>query len=123
MFTQKDKRTILKRLHYVQGQLQGVEKMIGNDRPAEHVYIQLKAVEQGIHRVIHVVFEEQLKKHLAEVLSSRLAACPGNCSDAERLQFTKKQFDKLDLKEVIKSLSWLLEGKNRVSGFHSKESK
>jgi hypothetical protein len=56
---------------------------------------------------VHGVLGEQLKMRLAEVLSARLAACPGNCSDAERLQYTKKQFAELDLKGIIESLSWL----------------
>jgi DNA-binding FrmR family transcriptional regulator len=107
MLTPNEKKTILKRLHYVMGQLGGIEKMIEKDRPVQDVFTQLKAVERSIHGAIYDVFEDQLKLQLAEVLSERLAACPGNCSDAERLQFTKRQFVQLDLKGVIESLSWL----------------
>ncbi len=107
MLDQQEKKVILKRLRYVEGQIRGIQKMIENDRALPQIFTQLKAMEQGIHKVIHVVFEEQLKKHLAEVLSKRLAACPGNCSDAERLQYTRQQFAMLDLKGVIQSISWL----------------
>jgi DNA-binding FrmR family transcriptional regulator len=104
---QNEKKAILKRLRFIEGQVRGVEKMIEEDRSVQDIFVQLKALEQGINKAIYVVFEEQLKKRLAEVLSERLAACPGNCSDAERLQFTRKQFASLDLKGVIDSLSWL----------------
>jgi DNA-binding FrmR family transcriptional regulator len=107
MFSRVEKKTILKRLHYVQGQLRGIEKMIVEDRPLNDIFAQLRAAEEGIHKAVHEVFAEQLKKRLAEILSQRLAACPGNCSDAERLRFTRQQFAELDLQGVIESLSWL----------------
>ncbi|MBI3004462.1 MAG: metal-sensitive transcriptional regulator [Ignavibacteriales bacterium] len=107
MLNQHEKKAVLKRLHTIQGQLDGIEKMIDEDRSVQEIFNQLKAVEKGVHSTIYDVLEDQLKMHLAEVLSVRLAACPGNCSDAERLQYTKKQFAELDLKGVIQSLSWL----------------
>lgn len=107
MLSVKEKKAITKRLHYLQGQLKGIERMVDEERSEQEVFNQLKAVEQGVHTTIHDVLEDQLKMHLAEVLSVRLAACPGNCSDAERLQYTKKQFAELDLNGVIESLSWL----------------
>ncbi len=107
MLEQNEKKAILKRLRFIEGQIRGVEKMIEEDRLVQDIFVQLKAIEKGINKAIYVVFEEQLKKRLAEVLSERLATCPGNCSDAERLQFTRKQFASLDLKGVIESLSWL----------------
>ncbi|MGH2569123.1 MAG: metal-sensitive transcriptional regulator [Bacteroidota bacterium] len=107
MLNQHEKKAVVKRLHYIQGQLNGIEKMIEEDRSMEEIFRQMKAVERGMHNTIYDVFEDQLKMHLAEVLSVRLAACPGNCSDAERLQYTKKQFAELDLKGVIESLTWL----------------
>ncbi len=112
MLNQKEKKTIRQRLRYVEGQLKGIEKMIENDRSIQDIFVQLKAVEQGIHKVTYDVLEDQLKMHLAEILSKRLAACPGNCNDAERLQFTKEQFAQLDLKGVIDSLSWLTGGED-----------
>ncbi len=107
MLNHHEKKVVLKRLHTIQGQIRGIEKMIEEDRSVQEIFNQLKAVEQGVHSTIYDVLEDQLKMHLAEVLSMRLAACPGNCSDAERLQYTKKQFAELDLKGVIESLSWL----------------
>ena len=97
----------MKRLHYITGQLGGIEKMLDDDRLVKDVYAQLKAVEKGVHQAIYGVLDDQLKKHFAGVLAERLPLCPGDCDDAERLQFLKNEFPKLDLKEFIDELTWL----------------
>ncbi len=114
MLSLKDRKAITKRLHYLQGQLKGIERMVNEERPVQEVFNQLNAVEQGVHTTIHNVLEDQLKMHLAEVLSVRLAACPGNCSDAERLQYTKKQFAELDFKQIVQSIDWLNKREEKV---------
>lgn len=103
----KEKKELVKRLHFVRGQLGGIEKMLDDERPVKDVYAQLKAAEKGIHQAIYGVLDDQLKKHFAEVLAERLALCPGDCDDAERLQFLKIEFAKLDLNELIDELAWL----------------
>lgn len=110
----KQKKEIIKRLHYVKGQLAGVEKMINDGRVVKDVYAQLKAAERALHQAIYGVLDDQLKKHFAEVLVERLALCPGDCDDAERLQFLKSEFAKLDLKELIDELAWLRNSLNSV---------
>ena len=112
--SQKEKREIVKRLHHIKGQLGGIEKMLDDDRSVKEVYAQLKAVEKGLHQAIYVVLDDQLKKHFAEVLAERLALCPGDCDDAERLQFLKHEFAKLNLKELIDELAWLRNSLNSV---------
>jgi len=110
----REKKEIVKRLHYIKGQLGGIEKMLDDGRTVKDVYAQLKAVEKGIHQAIYGVLNDQLKKHFAEVLSERLALCPGDCDDAERLQFLKSEFARLDLKELIDELGWLRNSLNSV---------
>lgn len=110
----KEKKEIVKRLHYIKGQLGGIEKMLEDERPIKEVYAQLKAVEKGLHQAIYGVLDDQLKKHFAEVLAERLAVCPGDCDDAERLQFLKDEFAKLDLKGLIDELAWLRNSLNSV---------
>ncbi len=107
MIGAKEKKDIVKRLHYIKGQLGGIEKMLEDDRPVKGIYGQLKAVEQALHQAIYVVLDGQLKKQFAEALSQRLAACPGDCDDAARLQFLRREFSKLDLKKLIDELTWL----------------
>ena len=112
--SQKGKKEIVKRLHYIKGQLAGVEKMLEDGRIVKDVYTQLKAAERALHQAIYGVLDDQLKKHFAEVLVERLALCPGDCDDAERLQFLKAEFSKLNLKELIDELAWLRNSLNSV---------
>jgi len=107
MIDTKEKKDIVKRLHYLKGQLGGIEKMLEDDRPIQEVFAQLKAVEQALHQAIYVVWDDQIKRQFAEALAKRLAACPGDCNDAERLQFLRREFSKLDLKKIIEELAWL----------------
>ena len=111
---EREKKEIIKRLHYIKGQVSGIEKMIQDGRAVKDVYGQLKAVEKALHQAIYVVLDDQLKKHFAEVLAERLAVCPGDCDDAERLQFLKHEFSKLDLKNLIEELAWLRNSLNSV---------
>jgi len=105
--SQKEKKEFVKRLHYITGQLGGIEKMLDENRPVKDVYTQLKAVERGVYQAIYGVWDDQLKKHFAEVLAERLALCPGDCDDAERLQFLKGEFAGLELGGLIDELAWL----------------
>jgi len=105
----KEKKEIVKRLHHIKGQLGGIEKMLDDGRPIQDVYGQLKAAEQALHQAIYAVLNDQIKRQFAETLATRLAACPGDCDDAERLQFLRHEFSKLDLKELINELTWLLD--------------
>ncbi len=107
-------KEIAKRLHYIKGQLAGVEKMLEDGRKVKDVYTQLKAIERALHQAIYGVFDDQLKKHFAGVLAERLALCPGDCDDAERLQFLRTEFANLGLKELIDELAWLRNSLNAV---------
>ncbi len=118
-----EKREVIKRLHHIKGQLGGIEKMIDEDRSVKEMYAQLKAVERALHQAIYGVLDDQLKKHFAEVLAERLAVCPGDCDDAERLQFLKCEFAKLNLKELIDELAWLRNSLNSVKTNNHKSRK
>ncbi len=111
---QKEKREVVKRLHHIRGQLSGIERMLEDDRPVKEIYAQLKAAERSLHQAIYGVLDDQLKKHFAAILAERLALCPGDCDDAERLQFVKAEFASLDLKNLIDELAWLRNSLNSV---------
>ena len=111
----QEKKEIVKRLHQIVGQLAGVEKMIEEGRQVKDIYGQLKAAERALHGAIYDVLDNQLKKNFAEVLAERLAVCPGDCDDAERLQFLRSEFPKLELKELINELAWVRNSLNSVA--------
>lgn len=99
-----EKKTVLKRLHRIKGQIAGVERMLENDRSIGEIFQQLKAVESALHQALYVVLDEQLKKQLAAALVRGLEACPGECENCDRLNILKDEFSKLGLKEVVDTL-------------------
>jgi DNA-binding FrmR family transcriptional regulator len=109
-------RELIKRLHYIKGHIEGVEKMIKADRGEKEVYQQLTAIERALHSTIHQVFDEQLKKHFAELLVKRRELCPDTCAECARLDAFRTNFPNLKLQDVIQELSRLRssEKKTRV---------
>lgn len=116
-----EKKAVLKRLHHIKGHLTGVEKMLEGDRPIAEIFQQLKAVESALHNSIYVVLDDQLKKQLAEALVAGLEACPGECDTCDRLNLLKREFSKLNLKDVVDSLMQI--GAPTLLSKSSKESK
>jgi DNA-binding FrmR family transcriptional regulator len=104
MLSSKDKRIIKKRLHYIKGQMEGIEKMIDEDREPSDIHAQFKAVEGALQKAIYVVLDEALRSELAVKIVNVVNACPGNCEDAEKIKFIKKEFPNLDLKKVVQIL-------------------
>ncbi|MBI3193589.1 MAG: metal-sensitive transcriptional regulator [Ignavibacteriae bacterium] len=121
MLNHKEKKEIIKRLHYIRGQVNGIEKMMIDNRDIKDVHTQLKAVEQGLHQVIYSVLDDQLKKHFAEVLAKRLDECPGDCEDYDHLKFLRKEFGQLNLKEIINEITWLQNSTNPKINKNRKE--
>ncbi len=86
MISPKEKKDIVKRLHYIKGQLGGIEKMLEDGRPVKEVYGQLKAVEQALHQAIYVVLDGQLKNnlpkrwHSGSLLVLETATMPNACN-------------------------------------------
>ena len=106
-FSHAGRKEILKRLHFLSGQIGGIEKMIDDERTAKEVYTQLRAAENALHSLIYDVLDRQIKSRFIEVLADRLQRCPGDCNDHERLQFLKNGLSDLNLKELIDELTWL----------------
>jgi len=86
---------IKKRLHHIKGQLDGVEKMMGNKRNPNDILTQFKAIEGALQKAIYDVLDENLRKELAERIARMVDTCPGNCQDAPAIQQLKNDFPKL----------------------------
>lgn len=91
---------IINRLHYVKGQLDGIEKMIKEGKDPEKIIIQFKASEEGLTKAHFLLLDEVFRKGLALQLVEVMNACPGNCQEAEKIKFLKKKFPDLTPDEV-----------------------
>ncbi len=64
--TEKEKSALISRLNRISGQINGVSKMIENDRYCDDVLIQLAAVYNSIKSVSAVILEEHMKSCVVE---------------------------------------------------------
>lgn len=95
---------IIKRLHYVKGQLDGIERMINEDKDADKIIIQFKAAEEGISKAHFLLLDEVFRKGLALKLVEVMNACPGNCQEADKIDFLRKKFPELGLDEITEKM-------------------
>lgn len=60
------KKKLLARIHKIQGQVNGIEKMIINDKYCDDVLIQLSAIDKSIKSLANVILDEHMHTCLVE---------------------------------------------------------
>lgn len=91
---------VIKRLHYIKGQLCGIEKMLKEGKDPDQIINQFKAAEQALNKAHFLLLDEILRKGLALQLADVIKACPGNCQDAQKIAFLQEKFPHLELSEI-----------------------
>lgn len=73
-------RKLFNRLRYIEGQAQGVRRMLVGGRPSDEVLAQLRALEAAAEgaRELYVRFQisEEVREDLRQVVSRHLEHCP-----------------------------------------------
>lgn len=105
MLSKEEKKVLKRQLNSIQGQITAIDKMIEQDRSAEDIYIQFKAVEGIVDKALYDILDDLFRKNLATALVKAAKACPGDCDDCDRLEILKKQFGTMNLKEVFKTFN------------------
>ena len=109
-------RDVKTRLKSISGQIEGIVKMLDEDRSPKDILLQFRAVKSGIHKAEQLLLDEVFRKTLAIQIVETLDACPGDCGNEERFETFRRQFPDLKLEELadkmeeINSLNqWLQE--------------
>lgn len=89
-----------KRLSSIQGQIGGIIKMLGEETDPDKILIQFKAADQGLQKAHYLLMDEVFRKSLALKLVQVMNACPGNCQDAEKIEYMKQQFPMLEFDQL-----------------------
>ncbi len=93
-----------KRLATIKGQIEGIIKMIDEDKDPDQILNQFKAADQGLQKAHHLLLDEVFRKSLALKLVQVMNACPGNCQDADKIEFMKEQFPMLEFDQLTANL-------------------
>jgi len=107
-------KKLKKHLHYLKGQIEGVEKMIDNEDNPNKILTQFKALEGTLNKASYILLEDILRKELALKIVKVVDACPGNCEDAEKIEFAKKEFPNMEIKKVASIISEMDEIKRKL---------
>lgn len=92
---------LVKRLSTIKGQIEGIIKMIEEGKEPDQILNQFKAADQGLQKAHHLLLDEVFRKSLALKLVQVMNACPGNCQDAEKIEYMKEQFPMLEFDQLI----------------------
>ena len=66
----KDKEALVKRLHRIEGQVRGVEKMVEDDRYCIDVLTQIAAVNTALESLAFKILDEHVRHCVAGALAS-----------------------------------------------------
>ncbi|MFA3781504.1 metal-sensing transcriptional repressor [Melioribacteraceae bacterium 4301-Me] len=116
----EDSKRLKKQLHIIKGQIEGIEKMIDDDRDAEEIYVQFKAIEANFQKTFHGILEDVLRKNLALKIVKMVNACPGNCPDAEKIKLVQNEFPKMEIKKVASIISEINKIEERLNQLNQK---
>lgn len=114
---------LIKRLNSVKGQIEGIVKMLNEDREADQIIVQFKAADQALQKAHYMVLDEVFRKSLALKLVDVMNACPGNCQDADKIEFLKNQFPNLELDELSGKMKEINKISERLAKHNENNSK
>jgi DNA-binding FrmR family transcriptional regulator len=112
-----------KRLRFLKGQIEGITKMLGNDKDPDQILVQFKAADQALQNAHFLLLDEVLRKTLALRLVAVLNACPGDCQDAEKIEYLQKQFPTLQAEELTLKMKEINEISQRLARHNAERSK
>lgn len=112
-----------KRLSFIKGQIEGITKMLDEDKDPDQTLVQFKAADQALQNAHFLLLDEVFRKSLALQLVEVLNACPGNCQDAEKIEYLQKQFPKLQADELTSKMKEINEISERLARYNEEKSK
>jgi CsoR family transcriptional regulator, copper-sensing transcriptional repressor len=93
-----------KRLSTVKGQIEGIIKMLGTETDPDKILVQFKAADKGLQKAHYLLMDEVFRKSLALKLVQVMNACPGNCQDADKIEYMKEQFPTLEFDQLTSNM-------------------
>ena len=95
---------LVKRLNTVKGQIEAIVRMLDEETDPDKMLVQFKAANQGLQKAHYLMMDEVFRKSLALKLVQVMNACPGNCQDAEKIEYMKEQFPMLEFDQLTSQI-------------------
>ena len=113
-------KDIKTRLQSINGQINGLIKMLDEDTNPEKILLQFKAAQKGLDKAHFLLLDETYRKALAIKISETVEACPGNCGNEDRIELIRKQFPDLELDTLTSQMSEITDLRKRIDGNNQK---
>jgi DNA-binding FrmR family transcriptional regulator len=97
-------RDIKTRLKSLSGQIEGILKMLDEERSPKDILLQFRAIKGGMHKAEQLLLDEVFRKTLAIQIVKAMDACPGNCGNEEKFESIRQQFPELRLEELTEKM-------------------
>jgi DNA-binding FrmR family transcriptional regulator len=101
-------RDLKARLKSISGHVDGIVKMLDEDKSQKEILLQFRAVESSLKKAHHLLLDEVFRKTLAIQLVQALNTCPGNCGNEEKLETLRQKFPDLNLEELSEKMDQVL---------------
>lgn len=118
MLSQELTGDLNKRLKLIKGQVEGIIKMLEEDKDPDQISIQFKSVDQALQKARFLLLDEVFRKSLALKLVKVMNACPGNCPDAQKIELLKEQFPILQDGELTSKMKEIKEIGDRLTKYN-----
>jgi len=115
----KDVRT---RLQSIKGQVDGLIRMLDDDRDPEQILTQFKAAQKGLDKAHYLLLDEVYRKALAIKIVHTVDACPGDCGNEGKIEYILKEFPHLKLDDLVKKMTEISTLQARISLFNVENS-
>ena len=115
---------VVTRIATVRGQLEGIIKMINEDKDPDKILIQFEAATKALQKAHYLLLDDVFRKSLALKIVEVMNACPGeNCPYAEKIEHLKKQFPTLQFDELSFKIKEIKKIDQQMEEYHKNRQK
>ncbi len=109
------------RLKTINGQINGIIKMLEEGKDPEQINIQFKALDKGVQKAHYLLLDEVYRKALAIGIVNALESCPGDCGNEGKIEYLKNEFPNLKLSDLSSKLKEIQTIENRLKDYTEKK--
>lgn len=97
-------KDIKNRLNTVKGQIEGIVRMLDDDKDPELILNQFKAAGKALGIAQELLIDEAFRKSLAAKISEAFQSCPGDCGQEDIIEMLRTQFPTIQPDDLTKKM-------------------
>jgi len=110
-------RDVKNRLNTIKGQVEGIVRMLDEDKDPEQILNQFKAVSRALETAQTLLVDETFRKSLAAKIAEAIQACPGDCGQQNTIETLRTQFPSLTDDELTRKMKEIQSAYDLINKF------